>query len=66
MTATEHEHSFRAHPGAGWKCVGCGRWTVSRPPKELTASYQERLRTASKNRPMEKADLLANFGEDES
>jgi hypothetical protein len=41
---TNHEHLYRAIPGAGWRCVHCDRWTVSPPPKEQSAAYRERLR----------------------
>lgn len=39
-----HTHSFRAVPGAGWRCTGCDRRTVSPPPTELRASYQARVK----------------------
>ena len=34
------EHSFRAVPGAGWRCTRCDYITVTPPPTELRASYQ--------------------------
>lgn len=39
-----HAHCYRAISGAGWRCIGCGRWTVARPPAEQTAAWQERQR----------------------
>lgn len=43
---TPHPHIYRAVPGAGWRCIACGRWTVARPPKEQTAAWQQRQHVA--------------------
>lgn len=39
--SSDHEHVYRAIPGAGYRCIKCDRPTVTRPPKEQMASYQE-------------------------
>lgn len=39
---SKHLHVYRAVPGAGWKCILCGRWTVTPPPKEQLAAWRER------------------------
>lgn len=41
---SKHTHLYRATPGAGWKCIHCDHPTVTPPPMEQRAAYQERLR----------------------
>lgn len=48
MTSS-HQHIYRAIPGAGWACVTCNRPTVTPPPLEQRAAYQERLRADARN-----------------